>query len=401
MESAPTPTEATFLKSLKPEDFATLVRQPESGGPVLTLLVPMEEKGRETRKNHIAFKNILSEAEELLANSDTDTGPLASRLKELEQLDDPTEEFWQHQSHGLAVTIDAGETHFWAVPFQFRPAVHLTSRPALGELLRLTDPRRLRFLVLDLSCTRLFQAGPQSVTELDLGEAPSGLDEAMRFDDPEKSLQQRSASTPSPGQEGSAMYHGHGVTGDEEKKIKIRRFFEMINHHLAPVLAADAIPLVLFGPASECGFYRQVNSYHGLEESEIHLNPSSLSDQELHEKLRGEVANRSVAAVQQAIETFQQAKATGQGSADLAELFSATVQGKLDTLMVTPGEPIYGVSHPESGQVEIHSERHSGDEDLLESLATATALQGGKVMFLEDSVDGLPDDARVAGVYRY
>lgn len=277
-----------------------------------------------------------------------------------------------------------------------------SERPALAELLRLTDPNRARFLVLDLSRTRLFEAGPQSANEQELGDAPTSLDEAMRYDDPEKSLQHRAAPEPRSSPRGNAAFHGHGVTTDDEHKRKVRRFFEMIDAELAPRLAADGLPLVLFGPEMECGMYRQVNSFEGLEDSEVHHNPSALDERELEEQLCGEVTDRSEVSLREILENLEQAIAADQGSTDLDKLLAATVQGKVATVLLNPTKPVYGTFDLESGRAELHgNNRQPGDQDVLEVLASNAALQGAEVRFTDQTSVTLPEGAVAAGIYRF
>jgi hypothetical protein len=326
MKSATDVIEAPALNHLNPGDFSGLVRAPEKGGPVVTLFLPMERRGAETRKNRTHFKNALAEATELLARADSETDGLKRRFRKLGELAAPRAKFWQHQSNGLAIAIDEESIRCWRIPLRPSPAVHLGSRPALGFLLRLTDPSRLRFLTLDLTHTRLFEAGPQSmdelglgVEELGLGDAPAGLDR--------------------------------------------------------------------------------------LDDSEIHFNPSAPDDRELHRelhrKLCREVADRSDAAVRRAIDAYRQADAADRASSDLGALLGATVQGRLSSVLLAPAKPIYGVFDRESGEVDIHSERQPGDENLLEALAIDAALQGAEVRFVDSAIDGLPDGAVAAGIFRF
>lgn len=390
---------------MTPETFAEMVARPEHGGPVVTLMIPMQRKGKETRQNPIRFKNALGEARQRLEESGREDDELARRLDALSALDDPTAEIWQQQDRGLAVVIDRDRVRAWKLPAAPADRVHVADRPALGGLLRLHGGERTRFLVLDLDETRLLEVSHGQLKAIGLGNAPTSLDEAMRFDDPEKSLQFRAAPAPSKGPAGNAMYHGHGVSSDDNRKRKIRRFFEMVDAELSPRLAGDEVPLVLFGPAMECGIYREVNSLAGLAEDEIHFNPSELDEEGLEERLMAEVAEKTSQSRSERLEELEHAIGVGQGDTELGNLLAATVEAKLATLLVDGRDGnsanAWGSFDPRTGKSVIHESRQPGDQDLLETLATAASLQGAGVVFLSGDDPALPGKAVAAGLYRY
>src|SRR2546423_830140 len=86
--------------------------------PCVSLFAPMEEAGPQTRQNKIRFKNVLNKAEERLIAGGLRAhdargllGPARARLDD--------EDFWQHQSGGLALFRSPDLTQEYRVPLPF------------------------------------------------------------------------------------------------------------------------------------------------------------------------------------------------------------------------------------------------------------------------------------------
>jgi len=226
----------------------------------------------------------------------------------------------------------------------------------------------------------------------------------MKFDDPEKSLQFRSVSASNePGAGGGdAAFHGHGVTGEETQQKRVRRFYEMVARDLPHRFPHRNAPLVLFGPESEIGHYRQANHYEHLLDDAIVHNPSSLSRDALEERVQEWIDAQSATRECSLLEDFAAARAQGQGSDSLAEISRAAVQGRVGTLFVRPGVQRFGTRDAATGELDVRGERKAGDEELVDAVATAAALSGAHVHFLRDPAEkAFSLDEPAAAIYRY
>ncbi|MDF1755375.1 MAG: hypothetical protein P1U89_21485 [Verrucomicrobiales bacterium] len=390
------------LNSLSSDKFEELQNLTDESVTVATLFLPMEVKGAETRKNHIVFKNALHEATEKLSEDEREHGRIGKMLRDLSFLDDSTEEFWQHQDKGLVMIVaDNGKVTAIQTPFSLDPFVHVGPRPSLGRLLPLTDENRLYVLVLDLNKTRLFDVSRWCAREIALENVPTSLDEAMRYDDPEKSLQHHTAESATGGSPQNTMYHGHGITGDETRQKKIRRFFEMVNHDLASNFPDREVPLLLFGLETEIGHYRPVNSYPHLLDEAIVFNSTDLSDDKLKAKMLEAVEARAVKAHNESLKNLESQINRGNGTTDLREIVKGAETGRIDTLYVTKGSSQYGVYEAESNSVELEKDGESGkrSEDLVERAVLTTVRTGGRVHHTDRNE--LPSGVALAAIFRY
>lgn len=106
------------VSEIKSGSFTDLLSPPDNGGVVVTLLLPMENKGVETRKNPIVFKNAVKKAEGMLNDEQRDSGEIGKVLKQLKELENERSEFWQTQQNGLAMVVyESGELSAFKTPF--------------------------------------------------------------------------------------------------------------------------------------------------------------------------------------------------------------------------------------------------------------------------------------------
>jgi len=84
---------------------------------------------------------------------------------------------------------------------------------------------------------------------------------------------------------------------------------------------------------------------------------------------------------------------------NLGGIMRATEEGRVETVFVSQGEPVWGVYDPSHRVIRIDHAPSAENEDLLNLVALRTLAQGGDVRTL-------PDDMRetlgpVAALYRF
>ncbi|GAA5482978.1 hypothetical protein [Haloferula sargassicola] len=388
------------LDSLDADHFKQLSSAPPCGGQVATLLLPMEKKGAETRKNRITFKNALGDLREQLEALGMKQGKLAVALRGLAPLDAPTHAFWQHQREGLAMILrEDGRIDCFGLPFRPDAYVHLGETPYLRPLARLIGGFEAHVLVLDLDRVRLFRATRWRVEEMELQHTPLSLAEAMATDDPEKSLQQRTVSSSNLGGEGGATtaFHGHGITGDETRRKRARRFFEQVENGVRATIGKLELPLVLFGPDDEVGLYRSLNHHPKLCPGDIRFNASHLDRGRLDTMIRDWMAERDAAQRTKNLESLHAGLAKGGALDRIDEIVRAADNGRVSTLFLQTGARRFGVVDAEGATV--HPQPEPGDEELLGRAVRTVASQGGDIHFL--AADAMPDGRPAAALLRF
>ena len=386
--SAPQPEALTrdLLKTLATEQ-----------GLCLSLYAPMHRAGRDTRENPIRFKNLLQDARRQLESAAFGPREIDALLGGLEaQLDE--REFWQHQDAGLAAFVAPGVLRQVKLPLAPPELCTIGLHFYLGPLVpALENDATFHLLELNLGGSRLLAGDREGLRELDLGDVPTSLEAATRFD-VHQTYQNRRDVSPggaSGGAGGAVAVHGHG--DEDTKKEDIRYFFKQLENGVTRAVSDIQAPLLLAGVEYLVAIYREANHYPQLHDEAVTGSPEGWRDEELHARawsLLEPTLERGRAA---ALERYGTAQAEGRGSSDLAEVLGAAHDGRVDTLLLRPGAHAWGSFDPEARTLTQDDADDVDNDDLLDLAASHTLLNGGAVVYLETLSEGQD----LAAIYRY
>jgi hypothetical protein len=369
---------------------------PEDGMHV-SIYMPTYRAGAETRQNPIRFKNLLRQAEELLLAKPLSSEAVQALLEPLQPFIDD-DEFWQHQSDGLAVLRRADTLRLFHLPTIVEELVVVSHQFHLKPLLPYMT-ENTHFYVLDLSqnAVRMVRCTRLHASEVALPQVPKNLAEALQYHDPEQQLQVHTGSPRGDGRQ-SAVYHGQGGAKESEKD-DILAYLRQIDQGLHDILRDEQAPLVLAGVDYLHPIYRQANTYRHLLDQGITGNCEHLSVDELRTMAWRLVEPIFRQAQAEARATYKRYAETEQASDDLATILSAAHFGRVDTLFVTVGVQQWGTFDPKTQQLQL-SEANRGDtSDLLNLAVIQTFLKGGTVYAVE--AEHMPTKQPLAAVFRY
>ena len=380
------------MNQLSHSQLQTLAKK--SSFPCISIYMPAEKLGAETRKNHLIFKKLLKEAEakiEKLGDSaQSITDSLESAKSYIENND-----FWQHQNYGLAFFISAEGIEYYRLESSFDQLVRVSDRFYLKPLFPLfNNNSRYYLLGLSQNKVRFFSGTTYSIEELGLPTSvPPSLAEALKYDDPEKQTQYHTGDAG-----GSPVYHGQGV-GTTDNKDEIIRFFHQIDNGLQKALGAENTPLILAGVEYLLAMYREINSYPHLVEKEITGNPENVKLDDFQQQA-GEIIKSLIASEKQsAMDEYLQRSATDESTDKIEEIIPAAVNGQVDTLFVAENAQKWGKFDSQANKLEIHDQANQDSVDLLDYAAGNTFLQGGKVYILQP--EQMPENQMVVATLRY
>lgn len=373
----------------------------QSGEICVSIYLPTLTKGAEAQQGSIRLKNLLREAEQKLSASSFRTPDKAEILKPAETLINDRE-FWQHQSNGLAIFLSAGEVHSYRLPIHFDEIVVVSERFHLKPLLPLfTGDGQFFVLALSQNMVKLLQCSRDHFSEVELEGVPTSLDEALKFDDPERQLQYHTG-TSSPGGAGkrAAIFHGHGVGVDDEKP-NILRYFRQVSQGLDKLLHDQNAPLVLAGVEYLHPIYKEVNEYPHLIDKGIEGSTDRWNVKELHEQAWKIVEPLFTQPQQEAIERYKQFSNSknGKASKHLKKIIPAALNGQVETLFVTANVQQWGKFDIETHSIQLHHEPEIYDEDLLDLAAVQTILNKDTVYALK--AEEMPDESSISAIFRY
>lgn len=384
---------------LKQKDLQQLINT--SGKQCVSIYMPTHQFGREQQQDPIRFKNLMTKAQEKLLDSGLRRPEVQEMMRPAESLLDDND-FWQHQSDGLAVFLSQNSTQTFRLPSNFDELVVVASNFQIKPLLPLlSKDGKFYILALSMNEVRLFLGTRDTINAVDLGDIPNNMQEALWMDDPEKhtDFHTGTGSTTGAGDR-RAIFHGHG-TIEAEEKTNILRFFQHINRGLNELLEEQGIPMVLAGVDYLLPIYREANSYTGLLDKSLEGNPEEFDGKELH-KLAWELVQPIFKEDQkQALKQFEQLDGQGNelASADLKTVVKAANFGRVDTLIVPLGVQKWGRFDPQQNKVILDEKAEPDNEDLLDFAAMHTLFNSGKVYVVQP--EKIPGDSELAAILRY
>lgn len=365
--------------------------------PCVSLYMPMQVAGPETRQNPILFKNLLREAESQLQEHGVSSSQIASLLAPANTLLEGHFEFWLHQDQGLAFFLSNKGSRSYRLPMPFEASAVVSDQFHLTPLMPLlTGNGYFYVLAISQNSVRLFQATEHTIAEVPLEEMPQSINEALQYDDQED-LQRRQASGSGVGGS-SGSYHGQGIDPAIDKE-SIHQFFLVVDRKLHPYLREETAPLVLACVDYQHPIFKDASNYKHIVEEHIKGSPELLKPEELHTAAWQIVAPSFQQAQQQALNHFREMHGTGQAAVGVEQIIPAVYRGQVDTLFTVADEHLWGHYDPYADVLEQHDQNQPKDSDLLNVAAVQTLLQGGTV-FVVDRAE-MPENSPVAAIYRY
>lgn len=368
-------------------------------GPAVSIFMPTHRVTTSIQADTLQLKNLLKEADAHL----TQTGMRSPAVRELlapaHAMLEHTD-FWQHQSDGLAIFLDASGMHRYRLPLSFAPECHVARRHHVKPLLPLfNNDGTFYILAVSQNHVRLLQGNRHNVDELDPANIPTSLAEALKYDDPERQLQFHTGSTANSGGRRSAVFHGHGGGATDDDKDRILRYFQQIDRGLKEFLPDRSAPLVFAGVDYLFPIYRQANTYAHLADTAVEGNPDELRSTDLHRRAWDVVEPIFTEAQRAALGQYAARAGTGMTAGRLGDVLPAAYHGRVETIFVAADDHDWGEFDTNSGTITRHAAEGPDAEDLVDLAAIYTWLRGGQVFVLARA--DMPDHAAVAAIYRY
>ncbi len=389
------------MDKINVDELKSLVR--ERRDVCVSIYMPTHRAGDKVQQDPIRFKNHIRNVQKTLSENgmrDTEITPLLQPAWNLLTDND----FWYHQSDGLAVFIAPGEFYTYRLPGNFDDFDLVAHQFHIKPLLPLlSGDGKFFILALDQKHLRLFQASKFSLSEIELVDTPTSFEVAMRFDDPERTVQFHTGTSQGKGGAGkdrAAIFHGHGVGMDDAKqKKKILEYFHMVNKGVTNALQNEYAPLLLVGVEYLNPLYKEANSYPHLYEKFVDLNPEEIKPFELHKRAWEIIQPYFEKEQQDAFNKYNEYSQSQRASHDLKEIVKASFNQKVDSLFVNLDVNKWGTYDPDKNVVKINNTNENGNLDLLDFAAAQTLLNKGKVFVLQS--DEMPDENPISAVFRY
>ena len=387
------------MTNIPTKDELKKLTQAEHGDAV-SIYLPTHEAGPDTRENAIRFKNRVQDAENRLNERGYDDRAVDKLLGPAQALIDDNN-FWQHQRKGLAVFVSEGENFQYRLPIVPEELTVVSDRFHFKPLLPLlTGDGRFYILAVTLNSVRLLEATRYNVSEVELEDAPTSMEDALRFDDDAEPTS-RAFGTGGRGGDGTSLqFQG---AEEDDRNTRILRFFTALDTSVRKFLDPQGaqIPLVFVGNVTDFPIYQKANHYQGLLDTYVDANPEVQRDEALHERAWELVAPHFSERRERDAESFMivRGEDAARASADLKDVLPASYDHRIETLFVPLGQQQWGRYDADARIPELYDDERTGSYDLYDLAAVHTLLNGGTVYVVDP--EEIPGGGDLAAVYRF
>lgn len=365
----------------------------------VSLYLTTAEAGIETLRGATRLKQLLKQAREQLISSGLKGHSAAAFLQPASDLLDEYP-FWQMQRRGLALFITSRFFRGFQLPYPVRDGAIVSTCFHLKPLLPfVSDDQQFLLLAVSLNRVRMFRGGRYEFDELEIEGLPGSAEEALRFDDPKKSLQTH-AGAPI-GSQGlpSGIVHGHGAAREHSDQYT-RRFFERLGTGLQDFLKQEDAPLVLASVDHYLPLLREVTRYPHVVDDVLSGNQDETPPDELHRKGWELVKPRMESRHNRLREVVEAGLANNRATSDVEEAVAAALHGRAQTCFVTMDHKIWGAVDDTTAEVRYLAPADLHARDLLDLTATKTFLHGGDIVPVPTTAS-VPGGTAVAVQMRY
>lgn len=370
----------------------------ESADPYsLSIFIPTHIHGEEVLQKQDAkfLDSELRKIRKELESLSLDPALIDERLSPISELVQDGA-FWRKQSDGLAIFATGNWFKTFRLPVSFTPTYYIGSGFYLVPLVQeLNGSNPFYMLSLELERVRLFRGSRFGLDEIPLeGRIPQRLEDRVGYDYEQKGLQTRSQSPDS----GKSGYHGHAES-DWDRKDEILRFFNSVDKGMEPLMDPK-LPLLIASQEYLAAIFREVSSFGNLLEETLITNLSEASLTDLHEGAMEILQPFFEAGRKEKWAAFSEFHGTGRATAQLDEILSAGVAGRIDTLFIARGAELWGTFDDQN--LEVHTvDRPSTEAESLVNRAVSLTLRHGGEVYERDPSDMPGKGMPVAALYRY
>lgn len=380
--------------------------------PLVTIMMPLTSTGSDQRENQTRLRNLLRQAETMIATFDMKPEEITALLAPAQALLDGDSEtaspFAGGQGVAMFLTADPNDFRYYVLDYPVEEKVTASDRFTLkGVIPALTMTTKYYILKLAQKEAELLEGDHQKLTPVEVPNLPTSVAEVVGLDtEGRKDGQQSVGASGRPGAPGTqpglggeaGSFAGHGA-GEEDPKEYIMQFLHRVNDAMHPFLKDKTDPLIVVATETLHPMFKQASTYKHILEPGILGNPTGYTQQTLIEKALEMIAPLGQEAKATAADRYRAGLSKSLASKVPIDVLQAAYMGQIDTLFVASGPEMWGLFDFNTNKHELHNEERPGDVDLLDLAASQTLINHGTVYVVPR--EEMPEDAPIAAVYRY
>ncbi|MDZ7834199.1 MAG: hypothetical protein U5K84_01475 [Alkalibacterium sp.] len=193
---------------------------------------------------------------------------------------------------------------------------------------------------------------------------------------------------------GTGMFHGHNEKSNEVEIDQINYFREVDKYVFEHYSKPTELPLVLFALPENIADFEKISKNNYLDETKVEASPSQLSENDIQDKTSKVVDQIINRRYDKLVSKFEETTPEYKLGAQYGDLAMASIQGKIDTLLL---EDHYQVK----GRIDENGQYHEGTENniFVNQLVHNVLKTNGQVYVLETA--NMPSDTGIAALLRF
>lgn len=295
-----------------------------TGDHSISITMPTFESGRKVNQNAIRFKNLLKSAKEQLESSDADEAVIRERIRALEELQ-RDDNFWQHQSRGLAVYLDSDQLRTVKLPEPLPEQAHVADTLFVLPIAMFGSSSQSQILKLTWEKAELLATRGKRLQTLESDRLPVSMDDVVLPADKESQLQFRTQQ----GGDGGAMFHGQDKKEDITESDR-HRFLSEVSKRLEAELRGTTGDVYVVATEEVYGHFRSM-----WDGETVHIagSPDGLSDDQILKRY-SELCASQDGECDGLDEKLSAAVAQGAGTFDVEQILNEALKGRVETLVL-------------------------------------------------------------------
>jgi hypothetical protein len=365
----------------------------------VSLYLPTQTHGRETRQNPIMLKNLLRQVSGALAERNLPESGIEALLAPAAQLIDDYD-FWQHQDEGLVIFLSDDGLRMQKLPVRVPERAVIGTAFHIAPLLPLLA-KDADYVVLALTAdaTQVLQGTRTGLTATQVPDMPASIEAIDNNTDYEGPLQSHGFGRPNTGGQSMPKTQVYGDSPEEWRKGLLVVYARRAASALAAFLSGEPKPVVVIADAEIGGHVRNDVQLAPMVAGFVEVNPATLDEDGLRAAARDVIEPLQDEKTEDALDLLQALRGRGDRTAsfDPADIVTAALEGRIGRLFVAR-ETV----HQETAEADARDGDHkvlSGSLDQLDEAARLTLRNGGEVLLVGQ--ERLPDSTAMAAVFRY
>lgn len=367
----------------------------EKEGPFISLYQPTVRRTPNPKQDIIRFRNLIQRINKSL-HQKYNQDQIEEIMKPFHAIEEDRL-FWNNTADGLAILSHKNKTVVYKLNRQVEELAVVSDSFHIKPLLRIFQSAD-RFHLLGISRRNfvLYEGSRYGFSKIEFDEdTPTTIDEVITDEHKRPHLDIGSRG----GSGGRAIFHGHGDRQDAIEK-DTEKYFRYVDKLILDNFSnEEKIPLILIGLREHHGMFRNITNNPFLMDKGIKKDYEALNTDEIKDEAWKVMEPFYLNKTKEIVERFETQRAQFMGTDDIAQVARATIEGRIDTLLVEADRIQSGKLNQDTGKIISGDLENPEFDDILDDIAEMVFKFKGNVVVLPK--ERMPSTTGVAAIYKF